>query len=116
MSFRNRIVHGYSEICISQEEYSLILNQYGYAYKMLSNPADFLPNKTEQNHKVLREVEIGRESEQVQGQLNFNSPGEREWYNNLIEILKKQGKSDKEIDIYARKALEELRKEDDVPF
>jgi hypothetical protein len=116
MSFRNRKVQGYSEIRITLNEYATILKQYGYTDRESLTPTNYLPGKTEQNHDVLREVERGRESAHVQGRPDFNSQAEQECYDELINILKKQGKSEKEIDVLARNALEEWRKDDDIPF
>lgn len=62
MSFRNRIVHGYSEIKITSAEYDTILKQYGYADRESSKPTNSLPEKAEQDQDVLRVVGIGRES------------------------------------------------------
>lgn len=116
MSFRNRKVQGYSEIVITADEYDMILKQYGFTGRESSNPTKSLPNKIELNQDVLRVVDSSRESAHVQDEHYFNSPGEREWYYELVKILKKQGKSDKEIDVYAHNALEELRNPDDPPF
>ena len=64
MSFRNRAVHGYSEIKITSAEYDTILKQYGYAGRESAKPTNYLPEKTEQYQDVLRVVGSGRESAQ----------------------------------------------------
>jgi hypothetical protein len=112
MSFRNRNVHGYSEITITSAEYAMILKQYGYAGRESAKPTNSLPEKNEQDHNVLRVVESGRESAQVA----FNSPEERECYYETIEALKEQGWSQDEIEFLAHEALELWRKYDDPPF
>jgi hypothetical protein len=117
MSFRNRIVHGYSEIRITSDEYAMLLKQYGYAAGESAKHTDSLPNplpeKAEQNHNVLRVVESGRESAQE----HFNSPEEREFYYEQLQALKKKGgRSQDEIEILANEALEEWRKCDDLSF
>jgi len=79
MSFRNRIVHGYSEIVISYNEYETILKQYGYVDRVLLTPADSQGKNNEQDQNVLRDEASGRESARTQGHINldFNSPTER---------------------------------------
>jgi hypothetical protein len=68
MSFRNRIVHGNSEIKINNYEYATLLKQYGYTSGESAKPTNSLPKKDEQNHDDLRVVGSCRESEQLQGQ------------------------------------------------
>jgi hypothetical protein len=91
MSFHNRIVHGYSEIKINSDEYAMILKQYGYAAGESANLTNYLPNslpeKDEQDQDVLRVVESGRESAQVQGHPDFEFPTEREIYEECEESL-----------------------------
>ena len=113
MSFRNRIVRGYSEIKITSAEYDMLLNQYGYKGRELAKPTHSLPGKAEQNQDVLRVVESGRESVQV----SFTSPEEREFYYEKLQALKEEGgRSSDEIELIAIEALEEWRRYDDVPF
>jgi hypothetical protein len=113
MSFRNRNVHGYSEITITSAEYAMILKQYGYAGRESAKPTNSLPEKNEQDHNVLRVVESGRESAQV----TFNSPEEREFYYEKLQALNEEGlRSQYEIELLAHEALEEWRKYDDPPF
>ena len=117
MSFRNRRIHGYSEIRITSDEYAMIRKQYGYAAGELSNPTNSLPEKAEQDQNVLRVVESGRESTHERGRSTFNYPEEREFYYEQLEALKKEGgRSQDEIECLAHKALEEWRKCDDLPF
>jgi hypothetical protein len=116
MSFRSRIVHGYSEIMINRDEYATIIRQYGYEEKASSSPADTLPEKTEQDQTVLIEVESGRVFTHV-GEPSFNSPGEREFYYEKLQSLSEDGlRSQYEIELLAHEALEEWRKYDDPPF
>jgi hypothetical protein len=117
MSFRNRRIHGYSEIKINSAEYAMILKQYGYVAGKSSTPTNSLPEKAEQYQNVLRVVESGRESAQERGQSTFNSPEEREFYYSQMEALEEEGeRSPDEIEFLAHKALEEWRKCDDLPF
>lgn len=68
MSLRNRMVHGYSEIKITSDEYVTLLKQYGYTSRGSSNSAnclpETLPEKDEQDQDVLRVVDSGRQSAQ----------------------------------------------------
>jgi hypothetical protein len=68
MSFRNRMVHGYSEIKITFDEYATLLKQYGYTGRDSSNSTnclpETLPEKAEQDQDVLRVVDSGRQSAQ----------------------------------------------------
>ena len=117
MSFHNRIVHGYSEIKITSDEYAMILKQYGFtageSAKTTNYLPDSLPEKDEQYHDVLREVEDGRMFAQV-GELSFNSPEERESYYEHIEALKEEGWSQDEAEFLAHEALEFWRKSDEL--
>jgi hypothetical protein len=117
MSFRNRRVKGYSEILITDNEYVTLLKQFRYTTGESAKPNDSLPNslpeKAEQDQAILREVESGRESAQVQGQANlyFNSPSEREIYEECLEALKQTGGMSQEaMEQEAYKLLEESRK------
>jgi hypothetical protein len=117
MSFRNRIVRGYSEIKITPDEYATILKQYGYSAGESSKPTNSLPGKAEQDQNVLREVESGRESAREHGRPSFNSPAEREYYDERIEALKEEGgRTQNQIELFAHEALEEWRKHDEIPF
>jgi hypothetical protein len=110
MSFRNRIIHGYSEIRITSDEYDNILKQYGYTGRVSAKPTNTLPEKAEQDQDVLRVVEGGRVFAQVD-ENSFNSPGEREFYYEQIQALKGKGeRSKEEIEFLANEALEEWRK------
>ncbi|MGP8154573.1 MAG: hypothetical protein ACLQBQ_10645 [Smithella sp.] len=68
MSLRNRMVHGYSEIKITSDEYATLLKQYGYAGRGSSNSnnclPETLPEKDDQDQDVLRVVDSGRQSAQ----------------------------------------------------
>jgi len=68
MSLRNRMVHGYSEIKITSDEYAILLKQYGYTVEESSNSTNYLPDtlheKAEQYQDVLRVVDSGRQSAQ----------------------------------------------------
>jgi len=70
---QNQIVHGYSEIMITSDEYITILQQYGYtgreSAKFTNTLPDTLPEKAVQYHILLRVVESGRVSTQVQGNI-----------------------------------------------
>ncbi|MCX5814398.1 MAG: hypothetical protein NT178_17935 [Proteobacteria bacterium] len=112
MSFHNRIVHGYSEIKITSDEYATILKQYGHAARESSKPTHPLPEKTEQNQHVVREVEGGREC--APAQINFKSTEEREFYYETLQALQDEGgKSREEIETLVQKALEEWRRYDE---
>jgi len=114
MSFHNRIVHGYSEIMITSDEYATILKQYGHTAGESSKPTNPLPEKAEQNHHVLREVEGGRGSAQVQVQFDFKSPEEKEFYYETLQALQNEGgKSREEIELLLQEAVAEWRKYDE---
>ena len=115
MSFRNRIIHGYSEIRITSDEYDNILKQYGYTGRVSAKPTNTLPEKAEQDQDVLRVVEGGRVFAQVD-ENSFNSPGEREFYYEKIEELKDDGWSQEESERLAYEALKLSRKSDETPF
>ena len=115
MSFNNRIVHGYSEIKITSDEYAVILKQYGYVARESVKPTNSLPEKDEEYQDHLREVESGREC--GHDHPSFNSPEEREFYDEKLQALKEEGgRTDDEIESLALSALEEGRKYDDLPF
>ena len=88
MSFRHRLVHGYSEIIINIDEYRTLLRQYGYtggeSSQANNSPPETLPEKYEQNHDDLREVGSGRECSDT-GISSYNSPGDREYDEELRE-------------------------------
>lgn len=71
MSLNNRHINGYSEILLTQQEYTTLLEQYGLAGReskqgsQLSNNS--LPEKHEEHQTVLREVDSSRESGKGQG-------------------------------------------------
>ncbi|ABC77992.1 MAG: hypothetical protein GX625_08315 [Clostridiaceae bacterium] len=111
MSFHNRIVHGYSEIVITADEYAMILKQYGYTGRESSKPTNSLPEKTEQNLSVLRDVERGRECKQEQVPVDFQSPEEREFYHEKLQAMRKEGKkSPEQIEQLMDGELKEWRK------
>jgi len=111
MSFHNRIVHGYSEIKLTLDEYVMILKQYGYSSGESSKPTHSLPEKDEQNRDVFREVESCRESAHGQAYFDFLSPTEREIYNELLHELQEKGSmSQDEMERAAYKIVEESRK------
>lgn len=117
MSFHNRLVHGYSEIRITPDEYAMILKQYGYTGRGSSTSTKPLPEKAEQDQDVLRLVEVGRGSAHERGRPTFNAPEEREFYYEKLQTLEKEGEwSQDEMELLAHKALEEWRKCDDLPF
>lgn len=117
MSIRHRRIHGYTEIIINANEYNTILKQYGYAGRESSNlvnvQSNSLPIKEEQDQLRCTEVESGRECTGMQGHINFdfNSPTEREIYEEYLEALKaKGGKTEKEMEQLAYKQLVESRR------
>lgn len=119
MSFHNRMVKGYSEILITADEYAMILKQYRYASGESAKPTHYLPHslpeKAKQDQIVLREVEGGRES--AQEHPDFNSPSERELYEETLQALKDEGwMSDEEMERSAYKVAKESRKYDDISF
>jgi hypothetical protein len=117
MSFRKRHVHGYSEIRITSDEYATILNQHGYTVGEFAKPTNSLPEKAEQEQDVLRVVESSRESAHVRECPSFNSPSEREFYDETIESLQKEdGRSQEEIELLVNKAMKEWREYDEIPF
>jgi hypothetical protein len=117
MSFRNRIVRGYSEIRITPDEYATILKQYGYSAGESSKPTNSLPGKAEQDQNVLREVESGRESAHVHGCPSFNSDGEQEYYEDILEALRREdGLSQEQAERIAYEAVKQRRKQDEIPF
>ena len=122
MSFNNRIIHGYSEIRITAEEYALILNQYGHTARESAQPvnsqANSLPGKGEQHQHVLKEVESGRESAQIRGERsNFTTPEEKEIYlTRLNELKENGGMSRDDMERLAQEHLEQWRIDHDLPF
>lgn len=119
MSFHNRIVHGYSEIRITADEYAMILKQYRYATGEFAKPNPSLPHslpeKTEQDLPVLREVESGRES--AQEHLDFDSPSGRELYEETLQALKDEGgMSQEEMERSAYEHVKESIKYEDISF
>jgi hypothetical protein len=112
MSFHNRIVHGYSEIRITSDEYATILKQYGHAEGVSRKPTNSLPEKAEQDQHVLREVEGGRECAEVR--LDFKSSEEREFYYEMLHAMEAEGeKSQEEMELLLNEALAEWRKYDE---
>lgn len=121
MSFRNRMVKGYSEIQITADEYAMILKQYSHTPGESAKPIHSLPHslpvKDEQNHVVLREVEGGRESAQEQAHPDFDSPAERELYEETLQVFKDKGvMSQEEIERSAYKVVKDSRKNEDTSF
>lgn len=118
MSFHNRIVHGYSEIKITAEEYALILKQYGQTPRESALPSHSLPDKTEQHQHVLKEVESGRESASVRGdRFTFTTPEEKEVYLARLNELKGIGGIPLEkMELLAQEHLEQWRVDHDFPF
>lgn len=117
MSIRHRKVNGHSEIILTLNEYNTILKQYGYAGRESSKlgniQSNSLPEKDEQDQIHCTEVESGRECTGMQGHINFdfNSPTEREIYEEYLEALKaKGGMTEKEMEQLAYKQLAESRK------
>lgn len=112
MSFHNRIVHGYSEIKITSDEYATILKQYGHAVGVSPKATHSLPEKAEQHPHVLREVEGGRECAGVQS--DFKSSEEREFYYEMLQAMEAEGeKSQAEMELLLNEALAEWRKYDE---
>ncbi|MDD2366079.1 MAG: hypothetical protein PHN84_07940 [Desulfuromonadaceae bacterium] len=122
MSFHNRIVHGYSEIKITAQEYALILKQYGHDKRESQIPVNShpnsLPDKSQQIQQPLKEVESGRESAQVRGQrFTFTTPEEKEVYlARLNELKETGGLSRDEMEGQAQGYLEQWRCDHDFPF
>ncbi len=113
MSLRNRSVHGYSEIVMTPSEYAMLLKQYGYTTEKSLMPTNSLPEKDDGYQSVLREVGSGRECANV----SFNHPEEREFYYEKIRELQKEGgRSQEQIELFAKEALKEWRKHDEAPF
>lgn len=79
IGFRNRIVHGYSQIRIDHQEYETLIKQYGFIESEILKPTQTLPIKDEHNRDDLREVENGRELTEAR-EHSFDSPGDREFY------------------------------------
>jgi hypothetical protein len=118
MSFHNRIVHGYSEIKITVQEYALILKQYGLTPRESAHSTNCLPVKAEQQQNVLREVESGRESAQTRGQRStFTTPEEKEIYLAKLNELKAMGGLTRdEMERLAQEHLGQWRCNHDLPF
>jgi len=115
MSLKSRSVHGYAELKITSQEYETLLRQYGYAGRELSKPTNSLPEKDEEYQARSGVVGSGREC--GHDHPSFNSPEEREFYDEKLQTLKEEGgRSNNEIELLAHEALEELRKYDDLPF
>ncbi|NTW99245.1 MAG: hypothetical protein HGB35_04820 [Geobacteraceae bacterium] len=118
MSFHNRIVHGYSEIKITAQEYALILKQYGLNQRESSHSTHSLHDKTVQHQHVLNEVESGRESAPVRVERSsFTTPEEKEVYLAKMNELKGiGGMSRDEMELLAQESVEDFRKNHDLPF
>ena len=115
MSLTSRSIHGYSEIKITAPEYETLLKQYGYVGRESAKPTKSLPEKGKEYQEHLGEVGSGRHSEHERPA--FNSPEEREFYDETVQTLREEGgRSEDEIRRMADEALEEWRKYDDVPF
>lgn len=113
MSLRSRMVHGYSEIRITSDEYATLMKQYGYVGREPSKPTNSLPNKHEQYHDLVSKVDSGRESAKV----SFNSSGEREFYYEQWQALRDEGgKSEEEIERILNGKMKEWRELDELPF
>ena len=71
--FQNQIVFGYSKIIITCDKLIIVIQQYGYSGRESSKLTNYLPNslprKDEQDQILLREVESGRESPHIQGDI-----------------------------------------------
>lgn len=118
MSFHNRIVHGYSEIKITAQEYALILKQYGLNQRESAHSTHSLPDKAEQHQHVLKEVESGREAAPVRGnRLNFTTPEEKGvYFASLNELKETGGMSRDDMECQAQEHLEQWRVDHDLPF
>ena len=118
MSFHNRIVHGYSEIKITAQEYALILKQYGHTTRESAQPTNSQPEKVPQHQHVLNEVESGRESAQGRAKRStFSTPEEKKVYFAKLDELKEQGGlSRDEMESLAQKSVEDFRNSHDLPF
>ncbi len=115
MSLKSRSVHGYAELKITSQEYETLLRQYGYTGRELSKPTNSLPEKDEEYQAHLGVVGSGREC--GHDHPPFNSPEEREFYDEKLQTLKEEGgRSNDEIELLAHEALKEWRKYDDPPF
>lgn len=71
--FQNQIAHGYSRIVINTDKCITIIRQYELRGRESSKPTNYLPNSLPENagqdQILLREVESGRESTQIQGNI-----------------------------------------------
>ncbi|MBN2255253.1 MAG: hypothetical protein JW736_06070 [Deltaproteobacteria bacterium] len=117
MSFNNRIIHGYSEITITADEYATIMKQYGYTVRESTKPTNSLPEKNEEYQEPLRVVESGRELAQEQKLPYFLCPEERAFYVEKLTILQEEGRTKKEINLLMDQTLEDWRScNDGIPF
>lgn len=122
MSFSNRIVNGYSEIRITDQEYLTILKQYSLVPKWSARHShaqgNSLPEKAEQHQHDLSLVESGRESAQVARQsYTFTNQEERNvYFTKLNELKQVEGVSLDEMERQAMQAVEQWRTDNDFPF
>jgi len=118
MSFHNRLIHGYSEIKITAAEYALILKQYGHSSGESGKLNNSLPEKAEAKQTVLKEVESGRESATVAGEIiTFNSVAEKELYLERLAIMLQDDELPQErAEKIALKSVLDWREANELPF
>jgi hypothetical protein len=110
MSLSSRSIHGYSEIRMSLPEYETLLKQYGYSGRETdresAKPTNSLPENNEQNKDDWGVVGSGRQSAQV----SFNSPEERDFFDEVMGRLNAEGgRTEEEKRKLAMRVLEQSR-------
>jgi hypothetical protein len=115
MSLHNRLVHGYSQILITADEYSLLLRQYGLAARECENPTHSPPKLVESNQCVLREVDSSRVLAQAGG--TFSTSEEKEvYFAKLNELKGRDDLSRFAMERLAQEHLDQWRVDHDLPF
>jgi hypothetical protein len=118
MSLRNRHLHGFSEIKFTATEYVTLLQQYGFSGRDLQGSTKALPNLIESNQDVLNLGEPGRDLTQVQAErFTFNGPEELDIYYTTLKALKAEGgRSRDDMEKLCLEAVEQWRRDHDLPF
>jgi hypothetical protein len=118
MSIRHRTINGRSEIVLTTPEYKTLLDQYGFGSRDTTNPTETLPGKTEQIQHDTYVVGSSRVSGQTQAKsFTFNSPEERQvYFARMNELKEAGGVSRVEMERLAQDAVEQWRKDHDLPF
>jgi len=117
MSFRNRIIHGYSEIQLTYDEYVMMLEQYGHEGRESKKPDNSLYEDAQRFQVIPNEVESGGEFDGATRDISFNDPGEREYYEELVQtLMEKEGMSQDEARRKALQAIKDQSRQEEITF